>query len=532
MKKSPTYDLLSQPCVPVLDESGSSKVVGLREAILNANAFRGISPERPLAYAALIRTLTALVIDVYQPRSPQDVRRLWDMGRFGPEALDDYLAQWGHRFDLFHPEYPFAQVAGLAPAGAGGFRPASALRLDTAAGNNVPLFSATTEGDAVVLTPHEAFLGLLEVLAFDTAAIKSGAAGDPEVKGGKTSGNPTGPVGQLGLVMPEGINLLHTLLLNVPTIDRLRDDDLPIWRRDLTPAWETRQPRGIREHLTWASRRIRLVPHEGSTEAGTVLIAAGDRLSFMPPIEPHCRWRDSTRREAVAKSPVRWRSGQSAWRGLDSLLALHDLGGFESSILLHQIASADWLPVDYPLSVRCLGVAYGNMSAVIEDVFVDSVPLPMAALSTEDEAILREALQDVAVRAEGVRRALNGLADNLREAVGGEKIPWDKGSHPGDDAMALLTTPTMRLLRGLQTDPERMEEGLLAWDRAVSRIAWSVATPLLEGAPPSAFVGRPARSTKRIVRLADAEAWFRHALRNALTHVTAHRNQQIEKEAS
>ena len=176
-------------------------------------------------------------------------------------------------------------------------------------------------------------------------------------------------------------------------------------------------------------------------------------------------------------------------------------------------------------------MTYGNQSAVIEDVFVGTLPLPLAAVRAGTSEV-RNALAAVGDEANQVRQALNSLADNLRQLQGGERPDWDKGTHAGNDAMALLTEPTIRLLLGLRRDPGRLEPGILAWELSVERIAWGVATPLLDSAPPSTFAGRVQKWGKEehVVRLADVEAWFRTALAEALPGI---KNQRIiERTAS
>ncbi|NLI17879.1 MAG: type I-E CRISPR-associated protein Cse1/CasA [Actinomycetales bacterium] len=523
----PRYDLVEQPCVPIVRHNGSeSAVVSLRTALTEAVNFVGLAPDNALAAVVLVRLLSAIVL-ASDPsiRGREDIERLWSMGSFDIEALERYFADRPDSFELFGQDRPFYQVAGLKPL-SGEPKPASALRLSVATGNNVPLFSTLTEADAVRLSPAEAFLGLLAVQGYDTAAIKTGVVGDPAAKAGKTTGNPTGNLGQLGAVLPLGQNLFHTLLLNLPLVSR-KEDDLPAWDRVLTPAWEIRQPRGTLDLLTWQSRRVRLIPDDDGYVVGAV-IGAGDRMHFTPPeLEPHTCWRD-TKTGDVARRPVRWSPGQAAWRGLDSLLALEHAGDVDTAMVIRQLEDVtDWLDESYPLSVLCVGVQYGNQSAVIEDVFIDRIPMPVAALRARDPSI-RTALTEVVLSAEKVRQALNGLSDNIRQAQGGERLPWDKGSHPGTHAMMQFTAPTTELLIDLQCAPGRLADRVVAWERAASVISWTVADGLLDQASPGAFRGHEITvgGKERTIRLADAEAWFRAALAKALPRISAEQRPQ------
>lgn len=517
------------PWLP-LERDGETTLASISEAVRDAHNFGGLSLTDPLAAAALTRLLVAVVMRTHDLHSPTDVERLWSTGRFTEDRIEGYLNAQAERFEVFHPETPFLQVAELTPA-SGSPKGAAALLLHVPSGNNVPLFSALSDGDLTTLDVPTALVNLVTVQGFDTAAIKPGAVGDPAVSGGKTTGNPTGSLGQLGLVQLIGRNLFETILLNAPIVPALSSDS-PVWERRLAPAWETRLANGTLDLLTWPSRRIRLIPNEAGTTVDSAVVTAGDRLAVIDPsLEPHTRWR-ATKNDVVAHRPMRWQPGSNAWRGLDALLALNtdqdvSASGSMSATVIRQLPRlAPVLGECYPLRLLCVGVSYGNQSAVIEDVYVDTMPLPLAALRAHSD--VHEALLHVSSTAEQLRRALNALADDIRRVEGGDKLPWDAGIHPGNDAMSQLTTPTMRLLRGLQSQPNLVERGVIAWEQEASRVVWATATRLLDAASPQAFGGRDLRvgsGTKRI-RLADCEAWFREAVGKALPNLPSNRNDE------
>lgn len=514
-----SFNLAYDSWLPVQGPSGT-EVLSLRDLLVRAHELSGLSIARPLAAVMIVRYCVALTKRVFEVEDPYGFERLWRRGSFDADRIDAYFDEHSGRFELFG-EHPFMQVAGLEST-SGAIRSASTLRLTQSSGNNVPLFDAMTDGDELVLPCAEAALCLVEVLGWDTAAIKTGAAGDPKVSGGKTSGNPTGPVGQLGVVLPMGRNVFETLMLSLP-LGKLTEDDLPNWELDGTPTWQIRQPKGVLDLLTWRSRAIRLVPTEDGSGVDGVVLAAGDRLQFMPAeLEPHTRWQQ-TKRGNVAVRPVRWWPGRAAWRGLQSLLALNRGDEAQTARVLAQLREyrdLDLIPDDYPLNLLCVGIEYGNMSAVIEDVFVDSLPLPLVALRSEGEDAARIALVDLVERAESIRRALNDLENNIRIAAGGDKHEWNKGGHLGDETMPMLDLPTWELLAGLQRHPDGRESALLAWDEKVAQIARLRAEGALNGAPVSAFAGRET-STGRVLRLADAEAYFGIALYKALPNLAS-----------
>jgi CRISPR system Cascade subunit CasA len=525
-----SFDLVHQAWIPVT-AGGVAMEVSLLEALTRADELDGLGLDDPLQAVAVFRqVLLPVVLDaVGAPRSEAEWAGRWQDGRLDPVRIGEYLAEHAHRFDLFHATAPFAQVAGLHTA-KNETKPVSVLLPAVAAGNNVPLFSATTDGAPPTLTPAAASRALLSAHCWDTAAIKSGAVGDPQVKNGKTTGNPPGPLGGLGVTVPLGANLAQTLLLNLPIVRQgLREQDRPQWRADpAAPTWSHRAAVGLLDLLTFQARRIRLVPQtdaDRQTRVRQVVLAAGDRLDHHPDIEPHTMWRQEKKPQpgAPARTPVRHQPGRAAWRGLSSLLATATptQDGISTSLLLDQIASLrgqGFLPNTLALQVLTAGVVYGNQRAVYEDVLTDLIPLPVLALSADSS--LRGFLEEVVDQAERLRRAGNDLGDDIRLAAGGEKLPWDKSLRVGDALVHQLTPTVHRLLAGLQRDPDRIDDADDAWQQVARRTALAAGEEAAAAAPPQAFLGRPASGSGRGAggghRLSTAEARYRAAVHAVL----------------
>jgi CRISPR system Cascade subunit CasA len=521
----PTFSLVSQPWIPVLS-AGTRTERSLRDALSGAHELDGVALDDPLQAVALLRQvlLPTVWAALGVPRSEAEWAQWWRAGRFDAERLAAYLAEHTDRFDLFHPVQPFAQVGGLRTA-KDETKPTSVLLAAAATGNNVPLFSARTEGDPPPLTPAEAARALLAAHCWDTAAIKSGAVGDPAVKAGKTTGNPTGQLGNLGVVIPLGATLFETILLNTPIIRQgLRPEDRPQWSAPLaTPAWSRRPALGLLDLLTWQSRRIRLVPETDQhdrTLVRRVVLAAGDRLAPLPEDEPHTAWRqvDKPKPGEAPRRPIRHQPGRAPWRGMAALLATRadTAATVTTTALLQQLADLQALghvPLDLPLQVLTVGVLYGNQSAVVEDVMVDAMPLPIAALSPDSP--VRQLLLDVADQADRLRDAANKLGDDLRLAAGGDKLPWDRSLRLGEALVNELTPVVRRMLAGLQRQPDRVDDAERAWKIVARRLAWAAAEPALAAAPPTAFLGRQ-QTEKLAHRLSLAEARYRTTITQVL----------------
>ncbi|MEV4218799.1 type I-E CRISPR-associated protein Cse1/CasA [Nonomuraea sp. NPDC049725] len=531
----PTYDLIDSPwLLPRPRGEAARELRSLRHTLLNAHEYDSVEVEVSTQTPALLRhLLVPIVMDALgRPADRAEWARRFANGRFTEQqqqAIGDYLDEHRSRFDLFSEEAPFAQVAGLHTAKQE-TKGAALLVATAASGNNVPLFATRTEGDPLPLTPPEAARWLLHAHCWDTAGIKSGAADDPLAKAGKTTGNVTGPLGYLGVIVPVGRTLFETLMLNIP-IGHQPADDLPQWRRPpATAQWRSRAATGLLDLWTWQSRRIRLVPEE--TDKGLrvcrVVVCAGDRLESIPEWEPHTAWifaKAPKGATGMLRRPRRHMAGKAAWRGMAALLAAERQdgdGGVETSVLLSQLADIQaegFLAFDYPLQVQTIGIVYGTQSAVVEDILFDSIPLPIAGLRTKTDTYTT--LVQVTEQAEDLARAVNDLSADLRRARGADPIPWDKGQRPGEFVLHALDPLVRRFLVGVRAtadDPELLEKGRAAWEELAGQRTWEVAEKLLATATGSEFAGRVVKKDNReyVYRLASAEQNFRQRVRDAL----------------
>lgn len=545
-----TGDLGRDGWLPAVRADGALCAVGLLEALTGSHAMRRLDLPAPMMLPAVLRqVLLPVMFDALGvPRSREEWGRRFERGRLSPGEVDKltgYLDRYGDRFQLFDPVRPFAQVGGLT-ALSGETKPSALLIPSVASGNNVPLFSVLTEADHLDLTFTEAALWLLHTQCWDTAAIKTGAVGDGQAKAGKTTGNLTGPLGQLGVIVPTGPTLYDTLLLNTPVMpDGLDPADRPQWawnerpeppgwKSPTSPEWSARQAGGLLDLLTFQSRRIRLIPTE--TEHGLhvrqVVVCAGDRLTRTPETEPHTAWRHTAKPKAgqLPRRPRRHVSGHAAWQGLDALLALalpEDGDGFHTSVLLRQIGDLRMegrLPAGYRLGVEISALEYGNQSAVVENAIADSLPLPVAALTADDQW-LRAGLLACADQADQAGRALDHLHSDLRRASGGEALPRDTGDRPSARFLHAVDGSMRRLLTGLRSigdDYDLLERAQQAWELTLYRAVVLEADALAAAVPPRAVIGRTGKvnGKEKVFRSGTALAVFRSRLREILPRVT------------
>ncbi|WP_405466666.1 type I-E CRISPR-associated protein Cse1/CasA [Streptomyces jietaisiensis] len=557
-------DLVHNVWLDTVVEDGVRRPVGLLAALWEAHEIRRLElPVHTMLPVVLRQLLLPVVIDALgAPRTRQQWAERFRRGRFSQEERDllaHYLGvRYEDRFRLFDAKRPFAQVAGLEALN-GETKTAAQLVPSVASGNNVPLFSALSEADELLLSPGDAALWLLHAHCWDTASIKTGAVGDPQAKSGKTTGNPTGPLGQLGMVVPTGRTLYETLLLNTPILpDGLEPGDRPQWAWDERPAglgctspagvaWSERPATGLLDLLTFQARRIRLLSCE--TEQGRLvhrtIVSAGDRLARTAEFEPHTAWQHTAKpkKGQPHRRPRRHASGRAAWQGLGTLLAMtlpaQSDGPFTSSLLrqIGDLQFAGVLPERYPLGVETSGLEYGTQSAVVENAIGDDLPLPVKALLAQDDG-LRGALLECVAQADQVARALDGLNDDLRRAAGGDPLPRDKGSRPSAQFLHCLDATTRRLLAGLRTvgedDEELLDRAQLAWEQSVWIAADRETNLLLAATPPRAVVGRTVKSGDKefVYRSGKAVGMFRARLAGILVRVTEERRAGREEAAA
>ncbi|WP_446045459.1 type I-E CRISPR-associated protein Cse1/CasA [Streptomyces olivaceus] len=540
-----TGDLVEDGWLPAVGVDGVAAQPGVLRVLTDAHMVRRLDlPVATMVPAVLRQLLLPVVLDALgAPRTRREWAGRFHQGRFSRdecERLTDYLTvRYGGRFRLFDGERPFGQVAGLQ-ALSGEVKSSTLLMPPVASGNNVPLFSAFSEADHLDLTVTQAALWLLHAQCWDTAAIKTGAVGDPQAKAGKTTGNPTGPLGQLGVIVPTGRTLYETLILNTPVLsDGLEAPDRPQWAWDERPTtpgwvspagpqWSARGAGGLLDLLTFQSRRIRLIGQESvpGRRVRHVIVCAGDRLTGTPESEPHTAWHLTARPRAgqAPRRPRRHRSGRTAWQGLGALLALAvPDDGARTSLLLRQIGElrADGaLAADYPLGVEISALEYGNQSAVVENAIADILPLPTVALVASDDRI-RAALLECVNQADRVGRALDDLHTDLRRAAGGAVLPSGRGEQPSERLLHCVDPAMRRLLNGLRTigdDHGFLERAQEAWELTLFEAAAREAELLQEGVPPRAVVGRVERvgGTELVFRSGKAAAVFRARLKGIL----------------
>lgn len=535
---APSFPLIDRSWILVLDRDGRVRAVSLRQALAEAHDLRALAGDLPTQVFAILRLLLAILHrSVDGPADQAEWQALWQSPRLPTKDIDAYLDEFAHRFDLLHPVTPFYQVADLHTAKNEVFGleriladvPTGAPYLTTRAGPGLERISYA-----------EGARWLVHCQAYDVSGIKSGAVGDPRVKGGK--GYPQGPgsCGSLGGLFLEGRTLRETLLLNlVPESTAYLDHDprdLPAWERPPVGAAEedsaTRGPFGRLGAYTWQSRRVRLA-HDGQGITGA-LVAYGDKLVWdnQHRTEAMTGWRRNATREKEAKrtvyTPATHDPARALWRGLDAILPRATPAGGSEAPLRRAPALTEWLAqahidglieADLRVTMHAVGVSYGTQQSVIDEVYDDAVTVSVQAF--EATGGLRTLITDATADAEAAVKALRALAINLCRAAGGsgndaKDPPIAAGNRAAEQGFAALDQQFRAWLARLDPQADRTVARTV-WQQVVRRTVTGLGQTLVNHAGPAAWAGRYIDPDQtRYVSSSLAEVWFRRTLRKDL----------------
>lgn len=530
-------NLIDDPWIPCRFDDGTTRELGIQEALLRAREVTELSGDVPTQVFAVMRLLIAFLSRATQ--GPSDEYAWRDLWRDGPsvEVIATYGDRFRHRFELLHPEYPFMQVATLQTA-KGEFSPLSKIIADVPDGHQ---FFTTRGGEGLSsLTPAEAARWLLNTHAFDPSGIKSGAIGDARVKGGKGYPIGTGWAGNLGGLFVEGKNLWETLLLNLIPLEtnwvtRVGDDS-PVWEREQQDAAPTGLvPTGPVSLYTWQSRRIRLIEKDGVITS--VLVANGDPLEPFNKnhLEPMTAWRRSTPQQrkhdvAIAYMPRTHTPGRALWRGLSAILPTAasaysaDDGQDNVTALVVQWASyiLDTMSDSSHVQIRAIGIEYGSNNSVISEIIDDRLNVPLAVLSEVDPRLVPIVLRAVDRTEREAVFALKNLASNLVRAAGADsdKILDGRRDRAAEMAYSALDPIFREWLASLGKETQPIA-ALDDYSLKARRCLLDIGRELVEEASPQALVGRLVAGPKkdsepRRLSAPLAEAWFRSAVFKAL----------------
>ena len=320
--KRPSFDVLTEPWIPVIWKDASRNELGIQPCLERAHEIREIRHPSPIVEFGLYRILVAFMLDAFtwaeqRPELPEDLEEVIESGGFDADLIRRYLEDCGDVFDLFHPEKPFLQTKMDSEA----TKPIVAMYPAMPSGTNVGHWQHQAENE-VEVSAQQAARWLVTIAPFMTAG---GAGLSPSVNGAP------------GIyVLPRGASLFETIVMNLPLrIDQESGSGAVAWRSTRIPGGERTQATAI-EALTWQPRRIQLVPEKderGNTRVRRMKFEKGDRAN-LDWIDPNLAYRYGKEKRA----PIRMREARPLWRDAGPLVLLQgtDYGRSERRVVFRR----------------------------------------------------------------------------------------------------------------------------------------------------------------------------------------------------
>lgn len=513
-EQQPSFNLVDQPWIICVTASGT-QTLSLRQVFDGTAVPIQILGDSPTQDYAVLRVLLAIfwrahLGDAAASRSWDEWfiakrQELVETGR--DDAVLSYLESHRSRFDLFDPETPFMQVSTLDTSKS--TRQAVSRILPD---SEQDYFTMRTHEGRQSLAFDEAARWLIHTQAYDYSGIKSGALGDPRVKGGRGYPIGTGWAGMTGGTVIHGRTLVETLLLNTveDALSPSASADQPVWEREADSAAQRNdragklatppavQPQGASDLATWQSRRVRLFADNDRVTA--VLVSNGDQIPdagknvFGDPMTPYRFSKNQTKKGQLAFYPKPYDAERTMWRSLDALLVSESDAGFTStdhapkrpSNLVNFSKIAMRQRSNEVADVRIVSMGYGPQSSSVGTVVTGNIGLPLSLL--QDDALSRAHRQYVRDAADVTRSAaisLGWFAGQLAVAAGGE-YAFSAGA--ADRLYTVLEPKFITWLRNLDVD--QIEDEAISWQRQVRDQLFRIADEEVRGAGQKALVGR------------------------------------------
>jgi CRISPR system Cascade subunit CasA len=479
----PTFNLWSEPWIMLERPEGGIDIVGMEQALLQAQDYTSIYDMSPIYMASIHRLLTAVMQFVIHPQKDADIKEVWRAGHFPPKKIKEFGESYANRFDLFSPDAPFLQSADLPDKPDRESKTVAYLAPEVPAGTNVAHFRHGREDDQV-FCPACVARGLVGIPSFAT----SGGAGI------KPSINGVPPT----YILPGGHSLFESLAASLlspeyqpQTASRKKDDAWWVRPSKVGKGKEVREV-GYLHSLTFPARQVRVFPEQvektctrcgAETEWGVrrMIFEMGESRSKEAEFwfDPFAAYRI---RETKQPTPIRPTSGKAAWREFANLFlpVKKDQGKKEYTVrpaVLEQIAQlrlgADW-PV-YPF--RCVGMRTDMKAKVFEWMEAGFDVPPSLLCDDKAGATVQEAIDLASDCADIIR-------NTFREYFGGhhQKVERYQGTKNRmlDEYWGALAEPFRRFVLEI-APPEQRENIEKNWADTVRKTARESFTQAVEG---------------------------------------------------
>lgn len=524
------FSLLHDAWLPCMLADGTISEVGLLELFAQPKRYLRLMGDSPPQTFAVLGVLLAIKWCAHRDHpllernnGPDRFLDWWldewqraDSGE--PDARSiEYLNRYADRFELFGPT-PFMQVADL----------------ESTSGDTLPVSRLVSESESTYFTLRagksletlafsEAARWLITVQAYDYSGIKTGAKGDPRVKGGKGYPIGTGWSGMTGGVIIHGDTIAETLMLNSAArfvFNEDRQNDVAVWERDPDTAKErpSMAPTGPRDLVTWQSRRVRLFAQ--SDVVVSVLVANGDRIpeaganEFGDPRTPYRFSKNKSTKSTTVFYPRPHDANRTVWTTLEPLLAREGIirAGASASVpqpkppatILQLCDLREAEDIDYrrTLDIELVSVSYGSQSSSITNTIDAHVELPTLLFDASGLAAT-QALLAAAQMALEASVEFGRFAGMLVEAAGGDY------AFQASEQNKLLSALESKFQEWIVTLTDvNMQEMLREWGNTLMDVTLEHARVLVQSSGPRALVGSNVTDGERTHSISSATAFL------------------------
>ncbi len=540
--KPEDFNLIDSPWITVKKLNHEELTLSLKETLAQAGSIRALAHEDALMDTAILGVLQVCfmrghlakiaqtqAIDTFRPTSW--IKEQLKTETASQQPVLDYLniPEIKERFNLFDKTRPFMQVADLQTSN-GQSKPISTIIYDS----NSDHFSMRASKGKESISYAEAACRLITAQAYDYSGIKSGALGDPRVKGGRGYPIGTGWYGNTGKIIIHGQNLLETLIFNSPIASMFAlaydatanpyyalFDDAPVWERSPDTSSSRNSegdpvtPTGPCDVLTWQSRRIRLIPNRGRVES--VLVCNGDKISdrFIDAANRYDPWtgyrysKNQSSKTQEVWMPLHHSPERTLWRGLEALITLKDQSeGSQQPKKPETISQlGKYFPAEHPIKVQLVGAVYGTQNALIEGSINQILPLELASLS-ENYPEHQSCILESARKTMDAAVLLGQYAGQLLRAAGAEYSFQPK---PTEAVLHRLENDFRSWLASISSQ-QSTEENKKSWQLIASAVLSQEIERLAAGAGRKAAIGT-IDSTGKLLNTATAQGYAYRSLK-------------------
>ncbi|EMY77995.1 putative CRISPR-associated protein CasA/Cse1, type TIGR02547 [Leptospira weilii serovar Ranarum str. ICFT] len=347
-----SFNLITEKWIPVKTVSGDIKEVSLTDALLKARDYKKIEDPSPLVVASLYRFLLAVLHRALKGPTEVSQNVNWFENGFPEKEILDYLEKWKDRFDLFHPKYPFYQVADLPNEF---MKHWHILTAESGSGSTSTLYNHNNRKNFAeceeIASPSLIVKKILEHQNFTLGGLIR------KIQYSQGSA----PSATSAIMISKGKDLHETFCLNLVTYNNKEADiDTPVWERDSQKmnlkymkgkvtitkgkkGEEKEDCQGAKESIlgftnlyTWISRSIKVLPEKVDDRIiiKNILYASGISINRETNIlfDPMVSYKKSIKKGLIS---INLNKDKALWRDFNSILPQANNGDLVSKVLNH-----------------------------------------------------------------------------------------------------------------------------------------------------------------------------------------------------